>query len=321
MGMRIAVLDDYQDVAREMVDWEQRLPNTNVVFFHDHVADEALLMSRLWDFDVVVCMRERTPMSRQIITGLPRLKLIVTTGYRNAVIDLRAARESGIIVCGTAGLPWSTTELTWGLILALARNIPAEHEAMRNGGWQHTIGQDLRGKTLGIVGLGRLGAQMATIGRAFGMELIAWSPNLTEERAAERGVRYASKKDLFSCADVVSVHMVLAPETRNLIGEEELRLMRSTSFLVNTARGPLVDQAAVIKAMREGWIAGVAFDVYDQEPLPSDHPLRSLPRVILTPHLGYVTRDAYQGFFAHVAEDIQAFQAGAPIRELAIDQS
>ena len=314
--MNIAVLDDYQSIARSIVDWSVLGADAHVEFFADHVEDEALI-ERISGFEIVVAMRERTPFPARVLQHLAALRLLVTTGMRNAAIDLDAARDGGIIVCGTDGLTWSTAELTWGLIIAAVRHIVVEDASMRSGGWQRTVGTDLAGRTLGLVGLGHLGARVAQYGRAFEMRVVAWSSNLTVERAAEHGVAYLPRDEFFEQADIVSIHMVLGKRTRGLVTAADLRRMQPTSYLVNTSRGPLVEEAALIRALREGWIAGAALDVYDSEPLPPDHELRRLGNTILTPHIGYVTRDTYSNFFSGVLQDIQAFLAGAPIRRLA----
>jgi phosphoglycerate dehydrogenase-like enzyme len=313
---RIAVLDDYQSVAATFTDWSLVPEPVEVVEFHDHVADPGALVTRLEPFDVVIAMRERTRFSREILEQLPNLKLLVTTGMRNKSIDVDAAQDRGITVCGTGLQSTATAELTWGLILATLRHIPQEDAAMRAGGWQQTIGGDLAGATLGVVGLGRLGSQVAAVGRAFGMDVVAWSQNLTDERAAEVGARRVEKDELFATADVVTIHLLFSKRTRGLIGADDLALMKHTAVLVNTSRGPIVDEAALIDALREGTIAGAGIDVYDQEPLPPDHPLRELRRAVLTPHLGYVTRGTYEVFYGEAVEDVAAFVAGAPIRVL-----
>ena len=314
---RVAILDDYQDVARGMADWASLAAGTEVVTFRDHATGEDRVAARLADFDVVVAMRERTPFPRTLLARLPRLRLLVTTGMRNASIDLRAAADHGVTVCGTAGLPYPTAELAWGLILSLFRRIPREDRATRDGRWQETVGEGLNGKTLGVLGLGTLGARVARIGRAFEMEVLAWSQNLTAERAAQAGATLAAGRDeLLARADVVSIHLVLGERTRHLIGTRELRLMKPTAYLVNTSRGPIVDEAALVAALRAGRIAGAGLDVYEEEPLPLDHPLRGLPNTVITPHLGYVTAETYRIFFAHAVEDVRAFLAGAPVRVL-----
>ncbi|HLH71181.1 MAG TPA: D-2-hydroxyacid dehydrogenase family protein [Candidatus Dormibacteraeota bacterium] len=315
--IRVAVLDDYQQVAERMADWTSLPEGTEVIFFHDHLAELDALVARLSDFDVVVAMRERTPFPRTLLSRLQRLRLLVTTGMRNAAIDLEAAAELGITVTGTEGTGTSTAELTWALILALLRHVPEEDAAIRAGGWQHTLGVDLAGRTLGVIGLGRIGRQVAAVGRAFGMEVTAWSQHLTEEAAQAAGVRRLGKLELLAGADVVTVHLVLSDRTRGLIGAAELEAMKPTAYLVNTSRGPIVDEQALISALRSGRIAGAALDVYDIEPLPQDHPLRTTPNTVLTPHLGYVTEAGYRVFYGQAVEDIIAFLAGTPIRVLA----
>src|SRR6185503_1849483 len=315
--MRVAVLDDYQGVAREMAGWSSLGTDCEVTFFRDHLADLDLLVQRLKDFEIVVAMRERTPFLRAQLEKLPRLKLLVTTGMRNASIDLAAARERGVVVCGTPGTGHPTAELTWGLIIALMRHIPAEDRAIRDGRWQTTVGADLKGKTLGMLGLGNLGARVARVGLAFEMEVLAWSQNLTPSRAAELGVRLAASRDeLLARADVVTIHLVLSDRTRGLVGARELGLMKPTAYLVNTSRGPIVDEGALIATLGAGKIAGAGLDVYDEEPLPADHPLRRLPNTVITPHLGYVTEETYRIFYSLAVEDIHAFLAGAPARVL-----
>jgi phosphoglycerate dehydrogenase-like enzyme len=312
---RVAVLDDYQGVALRLADWAS-LP-ADVVVFRDHVTDEASVAARLADFDVVVAMRERTPFPRSLIARLPRLRFLVTTGMRNASIDLRAAAERGVLVSGTGGLPSPTAELTWALILALVRHVPQEDRATRDGRWQETLGTTLSGKTLGVLGLGQLGSRVARVGRAFEMEVLAWSQNLTAERAAAAGATLAGSKDeLLTRADVVTIHLVLGERTRGLLGARELALMRPSAYLVNTSRGPIVDERALIAALRAGTIAGAGLDVYDEEPLPPDHPLRRLPNTVITPHLGYVTEETYRIFYPQALEDVRAFLAGSPVRVL-----
>jgi phosphoglycerate dehydrogenase-like enzyme len=311
---RIAVLDDYQSVATTYADWSQVPEPLDVVEFSDHLHDEDALAARLEPFDVVVAMRERTPFPRSLLHRLPNLKLLVTTGARNASIDVAAASERGITVCGTGAHPSGPVELTWALILAAARHLPAEDANVRAGGWQQTVGTDLAGATLGVVGLGRLGEKVARIGAAFGMDVVAWSQNLTAERAAQVGVRRVTKEELLTAADVVTIHLQLSDRTRGLIGAEELALMKRTATLVNTSRGPIVDEAALLDALRSDRIAGAGLDVFDREPLPADHPLRSEPRAVLTPHLGYVTKATYEVFYRGAVEDVAAFLAGAPVR-------
>jgi phosphoglycerate dehydrogenase-like enzyme len=313
--MNVAVLDDYQAIAHALVDWRVLGEGVRVEFLTEHLEDEALV-ERIAGCEIVVAMRERTAFPARILERLPKLRLLVTTGMRNKAIDVRAATDAGIVVCGTHGLTWSTAELTWGLVIASVRNLFVETASMRAGGWQRTIGMDLSGRTLGVVGLGHLGARVAGYGLAFDMRVVAWSPHLSVERAAEHGVLYLPREELFAQADVISIHMVLGQRTRGLITEADLRRMKPTSYLINTSRGPLIEEAALVRALREGWIAGAALDVYDTEPLPAGHELRKLGNCVLTPHIGYVTRDTYANFFTGVLEDIQAFLAGSPIRQL-----
>ncbi|WP_024873672.1 D-2-hydroxyacid dehydrogenase family protein [Saccharomonospora piscinae] len=312
--MRIAILDDYQNVALELADWASL--NADIQVFTEHIADHDELVRRLAGFDVVVAMRERTPFPASLLARLPDLRLLVTTGQRNAAIDLDAAREHDVVVCGTGYLPHPTVELTWALILAAHRRLPVELAAMRDGGWQTTLGTSLRGATLGVFGLGRLGSQVARVGQAFGMRTVAWSRNLTAQRAAEHDVTAVSKDELLATSDVLTVHLVLSDRTRGLLGAAELAAMKDTALLVNTSRGPIVDTAALIDALRGGIIGAAALDVYDEEPLPADHPLRTLPNAVLTPHIGFVTRDVYEVFYRDAVADIAAFQAGAPVRVL-----
>jgi phosphoglycerate dehydrogenase-like enzyme len=311
---RIAVLDDYQSVAADFCDWSTLPEPAEVVEFHDSVDDEAALVARLEPFDVIVAMRERTAFPRSVLERLPNLKLLVTTGRRNKSIDIEAATELGITVCGTGILPNGTAELTWGLILAVTRHIPQEDASVRAGGWQQTIGGDLAGARLGVVGLGGQGSQVARIGQAFGMDVVAWSQNLTDERAAEHGARRVEREELFATSDVVTVHLLWSKRTRGLIGAADFALMKHTAVFINTSRGPIVQTQALTDALHQGRIAGAGLDVYDQEPLPQDDPIRSLPRTVLTPHLGYVTRSTYEVFYGEAVEDVAAFLSGAPIR-------
>ncbi|GLW12567.1 2-hydroxyacid dehydrogenase [Microtetraspora sp. NBRC 13810] len=310
--LRCAVLDDYQGVALGLADWSA----VRATSFREHFGSPDDLVRAIVDHEIVVIMRERTPFPAEVFARLPNLRLLVTTGMRNASVDLDAARAHGVTVCGTAGGSTSTAELTWALILGLARHLLPESAAMRQDGpWQHTVGMDLHGSTLGLLGLGRIGAQMAALGRAFGMDVVAWSRNLTPERTAELGVRLAPSLDaLLAESDVVSVHLVLGERTRGLIGERELGLMRPTAFLVNTSRGPIVDEAALVAALRAGRIAGAGLDVYATEPLPPGHELRTLPNVLATPHLGYVSAANYRIFYREAVADIEAFLAGEPVR-------
>ena len=314
--VQVAVLDDYQGVAAAMADWAGRLPDAEVRYFHEHIPDPDVLVTALEPFEVGVAMRERTPFPEEVLDRLPRLRLLVTTGMRNASIAVEAARERGVVVSGTRGVPGSTSELTWALILGLVRGVAADDARIRAGRWQETLGLDLEGKTLGVVGLGRQGARVARIGLAFGMNVVAWSPNLTAERAAEHGVSPASRESLFASADVVTVHMVLSERSAGLVGAADLKAMKPSAFLVNTSRAGLVDADALARALSEQWIAGAGLDVFDVEPLPADHWLRSAPRTLLSPHMGYVTEDTYRVFYGDAVEDIAAFLNGAPVRTL-----
>ena len=311
---RIAVLDDYQDVSASYADWSRLAEPVEVVEFSDHVDDHEALVRRLQPFDIVVAMRERTPFPGSLLERLPKLRLLVTTGARNPSIDVPAANRLGVTVCGTGAHPPGTAELTWALILAVARNVVQEDASVRAGGWQQTVGTDLAGGTLGVVGLGRLGERVARIGRAFEMDVVAWSQNLTDERAAEVGVRRVEKDELLATADVVTVHLQLSDRTRGLLGRAELTRMKPTAILVNTSRGPIVDEQALVEALRGGAIRGAGLDVFDQEPLPRHHPLRELRRAVLTPHLGYVTEKTYEIFYRDAVEDVAAFLAGQPTR-------
>lgn len=315
--MRVAVLDDYQRVALSYSYWSELPADIVVEPIHEYIADVGELAARLAPFDVVVAMRERTALPGALLGRLPNLRLIVTAGMANASIDLAAAASRGITVCGTAAVGTSTVELTWALVLAVLRGLPSADSALRAGSWQTGTrpGGDLAGATLGVVGLGRIGSRVAAVGPAFGMRVLAWSQNLTASRAAEAGVELApSKEELLSASDVVTLHLKLSDRTGGLIGAPELALMRPTAILVNTSRGPLVDQAALIEAVSSGRIAGAGLDVYDSEPLAPGHPLLDLPNTVLTPHLGYVSRQSFDVFFRDMAADVAAFHAGSPIR-------
>jgi len=316
--MRIAVLDDYQDVARRFADWETLPRDCRVTVFRDTVTDHDALAERLAPFDIVCLMRERTPFPASLIAKLPSLKLIVTTGKRNDAIDAAAAARQGVTVCGTASPSNATPELALALIMAQARRLIPENLSMRAGGWQIGIGRDLCGATLGIVGLGRLGGQVAGYARALGMRIVAWSHNLTEQRCAEvGGVTRVSKDELLSSADFVTIHLRLSERTEGLIGARELALMQPDAYLVNTSRGPIVDWEALLAALQAGRPAGAALDVYDNEPLPPTHPLRADGRLLLTPHIGYVTRETYEVFYGETLAAIKAFLDGEPIRVIA----
>ncbi|QNG35545.1 D-2-hydroxyacid dehydrogenase family protein [Geodermatophilaceae bacterium NBWT11] len=313
---RIALLDDHQSAAARFADWSTLPAEAEVVAFADHVEDPDALVARLRGFDVVVAMRERTAFPREVLERLTDLRLLVTTGAANAAIDLDAASDLGITVSGTGAHGPATAEMTWALILAVARNISVEDASMRAGGWQHTVGRDLAGATLGVIGLGNLGSAVARVGQAFGMDVVAWSQNLTDERAAEVGVRRVERDELLRTADVVSIHLKLSDRTRGLLGAPELALMKPTAILVNTSRGPIVDETALVAALRDGTIRGAGLDVYDTEPLPVDSPLRELRHAVLTPHLGYVTERTYEVFWRDAVADVAAWLAGAPVRVL-----
>lgn len=316
--MRCAVLDDYQHVAGAVVDWSPLDGRVEVRHLHRHL-DTAELIDALRGVAVVVAMRERTRFSAEVLAALPDLRLLVTTGMRNASIDLAAAAEHGVTVCGTAGSKQPTVELTWALILGLSRHLVTEHTAIRSGGpWQSTVGIDLAGRTLGLLGFGQIGTRVARVARAFDMDVLAWSQNLTAERTAPEGVRLAdSKGALLAEAHVVSVHLVLSGRTRGLVDEAALRAMRPDAYLVNTSRAAIVDTAALLRALRQGWIAGAGLDVYDSEPLATDDPLRRAPNVLTTPHLGYVTRANYATYYGQAVADIVAWLDGDPVRRLA----
>ncbi|WP_072482357.1 D-2-hydroxyacid dehydrogenase family protein [Amycolatopsis australiensis] len=309
--MRIAILDDYQEVALTFAGWDSL--EADITVFTEPLTD---VVQQLRGFDCVVAMRERTRFPAEVLDRLPDLKLLVSTGKRNAAIDVAAARRNGVVVSATGYIGEPTAEHTWALILAAARNLPQEFRSMREGGWQTTVGTMLHGKTLGLLGLGRLGSGAAKIGQVFGMETIAWSQNLTPEKAEPHGVTAVSKEELFARSDVLSIHLVLSDRTRGLVGAAELAAMKPSAVLVNTSRGPIVDEAALVEALRRKQIRAAALDVYDTEPLPADHPLRTMDNAVLTPHIGFVTRETYEIFYGDAVEDIAAFQAGKPIREL-----
>lgn len=302
---KIAVLDDYQNVALSMANWTALDGRATVSAFNERLPDADTVVASLQDFDIVCIMRERTPMTRAIISRLPKLRLIASTAHWNASIDLEAAAERGVEVVHTSYSSNPTIELTWALILASVRNLVAETASLSAGGWQRFIGGDLAGKSLGALGLGNIGGAVARIGKAFGMEVIAWSQNLTAERAAEAGAVLVSKEELFQRADILTIHLVLSSRTRGLVGAKELALMKPTARLVNTSRGPIVVEADLIAVLRSGKIAGAALNVFDQEPLPSDHPFRSLPNLLATPHIGYVSRDLYQRFYQDTVDNIR----------------
>jgi phosphoglycerate dehydrogenase-like enzyme len=316
MAARLAILDDYQHVALEAADWKSLEGEVDIRVFHDHIKGEDAVTQALADFDIIVAMRERTPFPASLLQKLPNLKLLVTTGMRNLAIDMEAARKQGVPVCGTALLPYPAFEHTWALILALLKKIPEENQNMHAGGWQSGIIEGARGKTLGVIGLGKLGSQVAKIGVAFGMNVIAWSQNLTEERARECGATRVEKDELLARSDVVTVHVLLSDRTRGLIGQRELALMKPTTYLVNTSRGPIVEEAALLEALQGQRIAGAGIDVYDVEPLPPDHPLRKCDNAVLTGHTAYVIRETYELAYGEALEDVKAWLKGEPIRVL-----
>lgn len=311
--MKLAILDDYQNVAHEFADWASL--GVDITTFHDTLADDDAVIARLAPFDILCLMRERTPLTPARLSRLPNLKLIVTSGKRNDSIDVAAANARGIPVCGTDGPAHSTPELTMALILAAARNITDHAASMRDGGWQKTVGRDLHGATLGLIGLGRLGAVVAGLAKAFGMHIIAWSENLTSQRCAEIGAAHAaSLNDLLARADFASIHLRLSDRTRGLIGAAQLACMKPDGVLINTSRGPIIEWRALIAALEAGRPGQAAIDVYDEEPLPTDHPLRQCKNLLPMPHIGYVTRQTYEVFYRQTVEDVAAWLKGAPIR-------
>lgn len=313
--LRVAVLDDYLGVALDLAPWSS-LEGVVVTVFREPIGDPDALVAALQPFEVVCAMRERTPLPASVLERLPNLRLLVTTGMQNAAIDLAAARAAGVVVSGTGSVAAATAELTWALILAAARHVPAHDRSMREGGWQRELGMALAGRRLGVIGLGNNGAAVARIGLAIGMEVVAWSQNLTADRAHEVGVGLVTFEELLTTADVITIHLRLSERTEGLIGPAELGRMRPTAILVNTSRGPIVDEAALIEALEAGRIGGAALDVYDDEPLPADHPLRSTGRTVLSPHTGYSTDENLRRFYVETVEDIAAYQAGTPIRTL-----
>jgi phosphoglycerate dehydrogenase-like enzyme len=314
---RCAILDDYQNISAT-VDWSSIQSEVEIISFQDHFSDSNALVQAVQDCDIIVIMRERTPFPAALFDRLPRLQLLVTTGLRNAAVDLEAAARHDVVVSGTTGSSYATSEQTWALILGLAKNLLIESQAVRaRGPWQTTVSVDLRGKTLGLLGLGRIGSQVAPVGIAFGMRVIAWSENLTLERAHAVGVqRVASKEQLLTESDFVSIHLVLSERTQGLIGARELRLMRPSSFLINTSRAAIVDQAALKEALQHHIIAGAGLDVFEVEPLPTDDEFRSLPNVLATPHMGYVSQDTYESWFPQIVENIATFLDNRPVRVL-----
>ena len=316
---RLAILDDYQGVARALGPWERLPDGLRIEVFRDTVSDPDALAERLRPFDALVIMRERTPFPRALIERLPNLRLLVTTGMRNRSVDVAACAEAGVTVCGTPAFGNPTVDLTWGLILSFARRIPEQERALREGRWQVALGTGLEGKTLGVLGLGNLGARVARVGAALGMRLVAWSPNLTDARAAEVGATKVDKAALMAEADVLTLHVVLSDRSRGIVGADDIARMKPGAVIVNTSRGPLIDQPALIAALKEGRIAGAGLDVYDQEPLPPDHPILSVPNTVLTPHLGYVTEENYRVYFQGAVEAVEGYLKGNPVRVLRAD--
>lgn len=312
--MRVAVLDDYQSVAMTAADWTQLPSDVTVTCFHDHEPDPAKLGERLKGYEIVCIMRERTPFTRAVFEHLPDMKLLITTGMRNASVDMQAAKDHGVTVCGTQGSGHPTPELAFGLILSLARNIPNENAAMRHGHWQTKVGLGLKGRTLGLLGLGNLGSRVAQYAHAFEMNIIAWSQNLTAEAAAAKGVTRVQKDELFRQSDFISVHLVLSDRSRGIVGKRELELMKPSAYIVNTSRGPIIDEDALADALRAGTIAGAGIDTYGLEPVPKTNPFLDLPNTVLTPHIGYVTHDTYEIFYGQTVENILGWIKGEPVR-------
>ena len=317
---KIAILDDYQDVARSVADWSR--VDAEVTAFTSHLGGPDAVAEALEPFDAVVVMRERTALTAQVFEKLPNLKLVVSTGPANVAIDVGAAQQRGITVSGTGGVATNapTVEMTWALIHALTRHVPEEDRRLRGGGWQQTVGRDLAGRRLGVVGLGGIGSSVAAVGRAFGMDVAAWSQNLDPETARSQGVTPVSKEELLETSDVVTVHLKLSERTTGLIGRDDLARMTSTALLINTSRGPIVDEDALLEALHAGTIGGAGLDVYGTEPLPADSPFRSAPRTVLTPHLGYVTGETFAIMYADAVEDVLAFVAGEPVRVYGVEQ-
>lgn len=311
--LQAAILDDYQNVARSLVASREVPDDLEVTVFHDHLDCEDALAERLRGFEIVCVMRERTPFRSGLLERLPNLRLLVTSGMRNASIDMAAARQRGVAVCGTPSVGAPTAELTWGLIIGLLRRIPQEDRATRGRGWQETVGSGLQGKTLGVAGLGKLGARVARVGLAFDMEVVAWSRNLTGERCREVGVARVAREELLSRSDVLTIHLVLSDRTRGLLGAAELAMMKPTAVLINTSRGPIVEEAALVDALQRRVIAGAGLDVFDTEPLPPDHPLRHCDNTVITPHLGYVEEANYGAYFDGYLAAIRGYLDGSPV--------
>jgi phosphoglycerate dehydrogenase-like enzyme len=316
--LRAAILDDYQNVALKLADWSPIEKDVAITVFNTPFASQADAIKALQGFAIVVGMRERTPFPKAAIESLPDLKLLITTGMRNNSFDVAAANARGVTVCGTGAVGSPTTGIAFGLMLELTRRIGFENARLKNRqAWQMTLGRDLEGLTLGVIGLGKLGARSAAVAKAFGMKVIAWSQNLNPEKAAAGGADYASKEDLFRNADIVTIHLVLSDRSRGLIGAHELSLMKKSAYIVNTSRGPIIDEAALIAALKARQIAGAGLDVFDKEPLPLDHPFRTMDNVVITPHLGYVSEQNYRKYFPDIVEDIRGFLDGKPVRVIA----
>jgi phosphoglycerate dehydrogenase-like enzyme len=313
---KLAILDDYQNVALGMADWSPLKGDVEITVFNDHLADEDAVAERLKDFEIVMIMRERTPFPRSLFAKLPKLEHLVSSGMRNLSIDLAAAEERGVICTGTPSLGYPTAELTWGLIHALARSIAFEDRETRAGSWQKTVGIGLRDKTLGIMGLGRIGGDVGRVGIAFGMRVIAWSQNLTQDRCDEVGARLVSKDELMAVSDFMTIHLLLSERTRSLVGAADIARMKPEAYLVNTSRGPIVDEAALIEALRAQRIAGAGLDVFDVEPLPLDHPLRDMPNTVITPHLGYVSEENYRNWFGGTVENVRSWLDGKIVNRM-----
>lgn len=314
---KLAILDDYQNVAMDMADWSPLNGDVEVTVFNDHLADEDAVAERLRDFQIVMLMRERTPFPRSLFEKLPNLEHLVSSGMRNLSVDVDAASDNGVVCTGTPSLGYPTAELTWGLIHSLARHIAFEDHATRTGGWQQTVGIGLRDKVLGVMGLGRIGADVARVGIALGMQVIAWSQNLTQDKCDEVGARLVSKEELLAQSDFLTIHLLLSERSRGLIGADDLALMKPTAFLINTSRGPIVDEAALIRTLQDKKIGGAGLDVFDVEPLPLDHPLRDMPNTVIMPHLGYVTAENYQNWYGGCVENVRSWLDGATINEMA----
>jgi phosphoglycerate dehydrogenase-like enzyme len=315
MTLRCAILDDYQNVALKLADWSSLKGKVDVTVFNEHLGDAPNVIKALQDFDIICAMRERTPFRRETVEALPKLKLLLTSGARNASFDLDALKQRGVVVSGTGGFGNATAGITIGLILELTRRIGFENARMKAGEkWQITLGRDVEGMTLGVVGLGKLGAHVAAIGKVLNMKVNAWSQNLTKEKCDEVGVGFVSKDELMATSDIISIHVVLSQRTRGLISRADIARMKPSSYLINTARGPIVDEDALLDALRERKIAGAGLDTYGVEPLPVDHPFRKLDNIVITPHLGYVTEQGYRKFYSDMVEDIRAWIDGKPVR-------